>query len=154
MVEAFFYGFGDHGFCGWFEGEVDADGGLFAVDDVAEVADVGDVDVAAFDGDDDALGFICVVVDEGDRAVDAFVGAFLSGFIFIVAAERAGFDEGECPPLELVAVLGGELARSVEVFGLADDAVLRNADAPVREGSIGTGGRWRPRSDGFQGLDA
>ena len=46
VVEAFFYGFGGHGFAGRFEGEEDADGGLFAVDDVA-----------AFDGEGGAFRF-------------------------------------------------------------------------------------------------
>src|SRR5205823_10581671 len=71
-VEAGFGGFLLHGFGGLFEGDVDADFGLLALEDAYEVADLGDADVvAAFDGEDDLFGVAGAVVVEEEAAVDA-----------------------------------------------------------------------------------
>ena len=87
--------------------------------------------VAAFYLYDDAFCLAGIVVDEDERAIDAFVRAFLAFVATRRTAERAGFDKRERPPLELVAVFAGKLAGTVEVFGLADDAVCRERRPPA-----------------------
>jgi len=49
LEEGGFGGLFAHWGGGWFEGEEDADGGVFAFDDAAEVADLGGGDVAGLD---------------------------------------------------------------------------------------------------------
>ena len=78
MVEAFADGFGLHVAGRFFEGDEDADGGVFAVGGVAEVADVAGFYVAAFDMDDDAFCFARIVVNKDLDAVDAFVRTFFA----------------------------------------------------------------------------
>ena len=116
FVEAGFGGFAEHGFGRFLETEKDADLGLLALKDAAQVADLGDGDAASFDGKDDLLGFAGVVVVEVEAAVDAAVCAFL-----LICGPRA--DLAERPPLELVFVFGGQLRRACVVRGFADDLV-------------------------------
>src|SRR5437016_13486760 len=95
-------GFGFHGAGGGLERNQDSDGGFFAVEDAPEIADVFDAGLAAFDLDDDLLGFAGFgVVAEKDFAVNAVVGAFL-----LLDGARA--DETKRPPLELIFVFVGQ----------------------------------------------
>ena len=59
-----------------------------------------------------------------DGAVHAQVLAFLALPAARLAAQRPGADQGERPPLELVAVVVGELAGRGQVFWLADHGVI------------------------------
>lgn len=112
-----------HFFSGRFEGDEDADFGFFAGDDADQVADGGAVDVARFDLDEDAFEFGVVGVDVVDDAVYAFIGAFFA-FACVVVAQGFGADEGEGPPLELVAVAEGEVFGAAQVGWLAFDGKL------------------------------
>lgn len=89
--------------------------GGFARDSADQVSHVAAADLAAFDLDDDALGLAAGVVDEGDEAVNAFVRALLALLAGALAAIRASVDEGQGPPLELEAILCGQLAGDVFV---------------------------------------
>ncbi len=117
-VETGLGGFALHRFGGFFEGDVDADFGLLALEDADEVADLGDADVvAALDGEDNLAGVAGVVVVEVEAAVDAAVGTLLDAF------GGAGSAEAERPVLELVLVLFCELGGSGYVGGFTDDLV-------------------------------
>jgi hypothetical protein len=48
---------------------------LFAVEDAAKISEVGVLDVAAFDAEDDLFGFVAGVVVEVEAAIDAFLYA-------------------------------------------------------------------------------
>lgn len=124
VVKSCLAGGGDHFGGGFFEGDEDAKSGFLVLDGANQVADVAGFDMSGFDLDNGGAGFAFGVVNEGDDAVDAAVGAFfaLSGGWF--AANGLGFDEGERPPLELVAVILGKLAGGCEVEGFADDIVI------------------------------
>jgi hypothetical protein len=92
-------GFGFHRAGRRLQGNQDADGGLLAVQQAAQVAHVFHASLAALDLDDDLLrlgGF--GVVPEKDFAVNAVVRAFL-------LLDGAGADEAERPPLELIFVV-------------------------------------------------
>ena len=65
-----------------------------------------------------------VYIGKHHRAVDAVVRAFFAFFTACRTSEREALIKRERPPLELVAVFAGKLAGTVEVFGIADDAVL------------------------------
>ena len=56
-VEAGFGGFFEHGFGGLVKRNKDADLGLFAFENAAQVADLRDSDMACFDGENDLLRF-------------------------------------------------------------------------------------------------
>lgn len=71
-------GFGDHVFGGGFEGDEDADFGLFALEDANQVADVAGFDVTGFDLDDDALEGLFGVVYVVDDAIYALIFAFFT----------------------------------------------------------------------------
>ncbi len=77
FVEAGFGGFFEHGFGGLFEAEKDADLGFVALDDSAQIADLGDADSSGFDREDDLAGFAGLVVVEVESSVDAAVCALL-----------------------------------------------------------------------------
>jgi hypothetical protein len=89
-----------------------------------QVADVANLDAAAFDLDDDALGLVGLVVEEEDLAVDAAVGALLALLGVGGPTERAGGNERACPPLELETVFACQFARRFVVDRLADDVVV------------------------------
>ena len=123
FVKAGGQGFGLHRFAGRFQGDEGGEGGVFALEGAAQVTDVGAVDGAGFDLDEGALGF-SAITEEVDDAIDAAVGALLATARILWCAEGLCTDEGERPPLELVAVIGGELLGAREGGGFADDLVI------------------------------
>src|SRR3990172_3626763 len=138
VVEARRGRLGDHGLGGGFQGDQHAYRLLLAIEDADKVAHHGDGDVfAALDGDDGPLVVLFGPGEEGDDAVDAPVGALL----FAGDGLRAEAVEG--PPLELVLVMGGEVAGAGQVHGLADDGDLEagegvlHAAANEADGEVG-----------------
>src|SRR5581483_7367033 len=67
-----------------------------------------------------AFGFACVVVNKGDNSIYAFVAALLAGLAAFLASNWFGFDERQGPPLELVAVVLGQLFGGSVVGWLTD----------------------------------
>lgn len=102
-----------------FEGDEYADLGLFPFQHSDQIPDVAALDVPALNLHQGAFGPAAVVIDEIDQAVDAFIRAF-----FLLTADRTGFHQRKRPPLELVAVVIGELPGGLDVFRFADDAVI------------------------------
>jgi len=77
---------------GGFKGKKDADGGvLFTVQDAAQVADVANVDVTAFDLDEGFEHF-AITIQEGDDAIDAFITTLFALFC-ACAAQGTGIDK-------------------------------------------------------------
>src|SRR5579863_1417926 len=110
-------GFGAHGFGGVFEGDEDADFGFFAFDDAAQIADMRDVDVAGFHGEDNLFGRAAfALVVKVKAAIDALIAAFA-----LLGSARA--DKAERPPLKLVRIVFGELFGIGKRGWLADDFV-------------------------------
>jgi hypothetical protein len=64
VIEAGFGGFAEHRLCRFFETDEDADLGFFAIEDAAQVADLGNSDSTGFDGEDDLLRLAGVVVEK------------------------------------------------------------------------------------------
>src|SRR5207247_234539 len=79
-----------------------SDGGFFAVEDAAQIADVFHAGFPAFDLEDDLFRLRCFrVVAEKNFAVNAVIRAFL-------LLDRASGNEAERPPLKLIFVLLGQ----------------------------------------------
>ena len=102
-----------------------------------QVANGSAVDVTAFDLDNDALELLFSVVDVVDDAVDAVVFT-LFAFAGIIPSDGLGADQGERPPLELVAVTQGQVASAGKVSRLALNCELDAGEhflhAPFDEG--------------------
>lgn len=73
-VEARADGLFEHVAGGRLQGDEDADGGLPAVEDADEVADVAGGDLAALDPHDDVAGGLALAFEVADEAVAAGVG--------------------------------------------------------------------------------
>ena len=105
-----------------FEGDEQANLGVFAVHVALEGGYHVAADVAALDLDDDSLGLAAVVVEEVDVAVYAGVGAATS------TVGGAGVHQSQRPVLELVASvvfgLDGERSRAFDVLGDAYHVVV------------------------------
>src|SRR2546421_3587049 len=58
----------------------------------------------------------CVVVYKCNHSINAFIAALFAFSAPFLASEWPGADQGECPPLELVAVFLSKLAGCTNVF--------------------------------------
>src|SRR5919109_3338657 len=78
--------------------------------------DVGTVDFASLDGEDDLLGLAAALVVEEKATINPFVRSFLR-------VSRSSADETQGPPLELVGVCSGKFFGVVKSDGLPDDLI-------------------------------
>lgn len=79
FVESGFGGFFQHGLGGRFHADQNADLRVFAFDDAAQVAHVGELDVSGFDGKDSLFGLAASgFVVEVEAAIDATVSPLRS----------------------------------------------------------------------------
>jgi hypothetical protein len=117
LVEAGLDGFAQHGLCGFLEAKEDADFGLLAFERTAQIANLGYVHAARFDGEENLPGVAAVVVMKHFAAIDPAISALLK-----IGSSCA--DEAERPRLELIAVfMMGKLTRTFEIGGLSDDRI-------------------------------
>src|SRR5258708_28973289 len=64
------------------------------------------------------LCLACIVINESDDSINTLVAAFFAFSATFLAAKWPGADQGECPPLELIAVIFCKFMRSSNVSWL------------------------------------
>src|SRR5260221_14381666 len=101
-----------HVACRLFQCDIDTERCLLPLHCANQVADMTCTDMAGFHLHQDPLCFAGIVVNKGDDAVNALVAAFFALPAAFLAAKWPGTDQGECPPLELIAVILCKFMRS------------------------------------------
>ena len=161
FVKAGGQGLSLHRLAGRFQRDEGGEGRSFPLQRAAQVTDIAAVHAAGLDLDEGAFG-CAAIAEEMDHAIDAAVGAAFAPAGAAGRAERLGADEGERPPLELVAVFGGELPGAGQRAGLADDLIIAAGEELVAvaqavfhegDGEVGDVDAGPAAAEGVGGVD-
>lgn len=117
-------GFAAHVFGGFFQADEDPQGSVLALDRAAQVSDELAAHFAGFYLHQGGLELVLGAVEEGNQAIHAMIFALFAGSGAGFPAVGTGADQRERPPLELVAVVAGEVAGGGQIDRLTDDKII------------------------------